>query len=388
MAQAERTLKPLYDGSPEIAALKGRLQRGECPLIEIEDEGEIVAASYAAIGDSGRLDAQLALVAVRTEALLERAQAGIRSPMPVGPSRAPATFSRLLALKAGARRLAGRLLAPLRRQAPRRHWTIAFRWDDTPADVRHFDLAAYAALPVDPETFHADPFVLVHEGRHYLFAEAFPYATGKGVIVCAEAVKGEAPGPFRTVLEEPWHLSYPQVFAHQGEIYLMPECSAKGGLDLYRATAFPDRWEKVCTLFEALSLVDATLLEHEGRLWLLAGVSSPGGSDWDELSAWHAPALEGPWTPHALNPIKSDCRGARPGGRPLRLGDRLLRPAQRCERAYGEALVWFEIATLTPDAYEEVELSEWRAAGPGLSGPHTADLSTGLRVLDFRQQLG
>lgn len=388
MAPAERSLQPLYDGSPRIEALKGRLQRGECPLIEIDDEGEIVAASYAATGDSGRLDAQLALVAVRTGALLERAQAGIRSPMPAGPRRAPAAFSRLLALKAGARRLVGRLLAPVRRQAPRRHWTIAFRWDDTPADVRHFDLAAYAALPVDPETFHADPFVLLHEGRHFLFAEAFPYATGKGVIVCAEAAKGEAPGPFRIVLEEAWHLSYPQVFAHQGEIYLMPESSAKGGLDLYRATRFPDRWEKVRTLFEELSLVDATLLEHEGRLWLLAGVGAPGGSDWDELFAWHAPALKGPWTAHALNPIKSDCRGARPGGRPLRLGDRLLRPAQRCERAYGEALVWFEIATLTPDAFEEVEVSEWRAAGPGLSGPHTADLSTALRVLDFRQLLG
>ena len=83
MAAAEG-LRVLYDGSPDIEALKGRLQRGECPLIEIEDSGEIVAASYAAIGDSGRLEDRLALVSARTEALLRRARAGVR----VAPSGA------------------------------------------------------------------------------------------------------------------------------------------------------------------------------------------------------------------------------------------------------------------------------------------------------------
>ena len=140
-------------------------------------------------------------------------------------------------------------------------------------------------------------------------------------------------------------------------------------------------------MLEDIRLVDSTLFEHEGRLWLFATVPTPGGSDWDELFAWHAPALAGPWTAHARNPIKSDCRSARPGGRPLRIGPRLLRPAQRCERFYGEALVWLEIVTLTPDAFEEVEITEWRAEGPGVTGPHTADLTTALRVVDYRVEL-
>ena len=44
-------------------------------------------------------------------------------------------------------------------------------------------------------------------------------------------------------------------------------------------------------------------------------------------------------------------------------------------------------STLTPDAFEEVEIAEWRAAGPGLTGPHNADLSTRWRAVDFRTEL-
>lgn len=380
---AER-LRVRYDGSPDVKALMGRLQRGECPLIEIVDGETVVAVSYAAIGDSGRLRDQLALIGARVEALLARAAAGVASPRPETPVRAPATFSRLLELKRAARRLAGRMLAPIRRGTVRRHWNIALRYDEGPVGLEGFDLGAYTPLPVDKDIFYADPFVMARRGRHFLFAEACPYATGKGVIVCAELGADGAPGPFRTVLERPWHLSYPFVFDHDGETWLAPESSAHGGIELYRASDFPYGWSLAEWLLPELPLVDPTFFEHDGRLWLLAGLATPGGSDWDELYAWHAPSLGGPWQAHRLNPIKSDCRGARPGGPVLRLDGRLLRPAQRCERFYGEALVWQEIRTLTPDAFEEVEIALWRAAGPGLSGPHAADLSTPVRAVDFR----
>jgi len=386
MAAAEG-LRILYDGSPDIETLKGRLQRGECPLIEIEEGSEIVAASYAAIGDSGRLDDQVALIAARTKALLRRARAGIRSPIPPRPERPPARFSRALELKRAVRRRAGTLLSPFRRHDVRRHWNLALRFEKSAPDLEDFDLGAYTPLPVDRSTFYADPFVIARDNRHYLFAEACPYATGKGVIVCAEVGTDGMPGPWRTVLERPWHLSYPFVFEHEGETWLAPESSGHGGIELYRATDFPYGWAFARWLLPELPLVDPTFFEHDGRLWLFAGMATPGGSDWDELYAWHAPGLGGPWEPHALNPIKSDCRSARPGGRVLRLAGRLLRPAQRCEKAYGEALVWLEIKRLTPDGFEEAEIALWRADGPGLCGPHGADLSTALRAVDFRSPI-
>lgn len=387
MARPER-LHILYDGSPDEAALKGRLQRGECPLIELEEDGEIVASSYAAIGDSGRLDGQLALVSARVEALRRRAQAGLRPPLAAAPERPPARFSRALEWRRAVRRLAGTLLSPLRRSAVRRHWNLALRLDDGPAMLAPFELGAWTPLPVDADVFYADPFLIARAGRHYLFAEACPYATGKGVIVCAEIGAEGQPGPWRTVLERPWHLSYPFVFEHGGETWLAPESSSHGGIELHRATDFPYGWTFAERLLPELPLVDPTFFAHDGRLWLFAGMATPGGSDWDELYAWHAPALAGPWRPHRLNPIKSDCRSARPGGRVLHLDGRLIRPAQRCERAYGEALVWLEIGRLTPDSFEEREIALWRAEGPGLSGPHGADLSTRVKAIDFRRLIG
>ncbi len=384
-----RVLRPLYDGVPDTLALVGRLQRGECPVLDIAGAGgTILASSYAAIGDSGRLEGRLGLAFARVEALLLRALAGEGAPLADRPERGPAPYSVLRLIKSRTRRLAARLLAPARPAGPVRHWNIALRRDDLPPDVRHFDLAAYQPLPVDPTTFVADPFVIEREGRAFLFAEAFPYATGRGLIVCAELDGDGRAGPFRTVLERPWHLSYPFVFEWKGETWLAPEGSAHGGVEIYRASAFPWEWTLAHHLLPDWPLVDATIFEHEGRLWLLAGAATPGGSDWDELFAWHAPALEGPWTPHRLNPVKSDCRGGRPGGRVVQLRGRLLRPAQRCETRYGEALAWLEIRTLTPDSFEETEIALWRADGPGQSGPHSADLGGRIRAIDYRMPPG
>ena len=383
-----RLLRPLYDGSPDSAALMGRLQRRECPYLEVVDEtGETIAASYAAIEDKGDLVCGADQAYARVEALLLRAVAGQASPLPPRPGRPAARYSRAKALKAAARRVAGRLLSPFRGGGvPHGHWNIALRHEAGPPDLARFNFADWRPLPVDPDIFYADPFVFEEAGKNWLFAEAFPYPTGKGVIVCAElSAEGEA-GPFRTVIEQPWHLSYPFVFRAGGKVWLVPESAANGGLELHRAVAFPDQWVLERRLFEDLRLVDATFFEHGGLLWLFAGlIGDNGGSSWDELFAWHAPRLEGPWTPHTLNPIKSDCRGARPGGRVLRLGGRLLRPAQRCERAYGEALVWYEIGVLTPDLFVEAEVTLWGARGARLAGPHTADLSGGIGVIDFRR---
>jgi hypothetical protein len=40
------------------------------------------------------------------------------------------------------------------------------------------------------------------------------------------------------------------------------------------------------------------------------------------------------------------------------------------------------------DTFEEVEVASWRAEGPGLSGPHGADLGSRLRAVDFRMLIG
>jgi len=385
-----RVIRPLYEGSVDSLALVARLIHHQCPYLELVDrDGAALVASFAAIEDKTVLGCGLAQAFVRIETMIVRACAGKASPLPPRPARPTPRYRSVRMLALAARLLAGELVNPLRRSSIRhRHWNVALRWDPAPPALAGFDVDAWRPLEPDSAIFYADPFVIEEAGRYWLFAEACPYATGKGVIACAEYVPGQGPAPFSTVIEQPYHLSYPFVLRSGGDIWLIPESSANGGLDFYRAAAFPSQWVLERRLFEDWRLVDATLFEHDGRLWLLAGaIGDDGGSGWDELFAWHAPGLEGPWTAHELSPIKSDCRGARPAGRVQRIGGKLMRPAQRCERAYGEALVWFEIRTLTADRFEEVEVGEWRAAGEDVSGPHAADLSTPLQAIDFRSAL-
>jgi hypothetical protein len=71
------------------------------------------------------------------------------------------------------------------------------------------------------------------------------------------------------VLDEPYHLSYPFLIEHDGEIYMMPEKAAQGRVDLYGCVAFPDQWEHARTLIEGQALSDCALFSHEGRWWML-----------------------------------------------------------------------------------------------------------------------
>ena len=94
----------------------------------------------------------------------------------------------------------------------------------------------------DRRRYFADPFLFEEDGVAYVFCEEFPYATRKGVISVFALDEQGDPGPSRVVLERPYHLSYPVVFRHEGQIWMMPESSANRTLDIYRADPFPYRW--------------------------------------------------------------------------------------------------------------------------------------------------
>jgi hypothetical protein len=149
------------------------------------------------------------------------------------------------------------------------------------------------------------------------------------------------------------HLSYPFVFEHGGEMWMVPESCSTASVDLYRAERFPDGWVKQATLVSGVVASDATLFEHDGRWWMFSTVQDGGGSYSDALHLWSAPALRGPWTPHRRNPVLVDLATARPGGRLVRRGRKLIRPFQDCRKGYGTALGLAEIIHLDDDRFEQ-----------------------------------
>ena len=204
---------------------------------------------------------------------------------------------------------------------------------------------------------YADPFLLEHEGRHHLFCEEVPLGAKRGVISHTElrldGVHADAPEP---ILQRPYHLSYPFVFTHEGEMFMIPETRAVRRVELYRAVDFPCAWQLEAVLLEDVLAVDATILSDDDRLWLFVGVAAPHASSGDELHLFWAIAPRGPWYPHPRNPVVSDVRCARPAGAVQRWDSRLVRPAQDCSRRYGGAISFREIDVLSTTEYAEHEI--------------------------------
>lgn len=243
---------------------------------------------------------------------------------------------------------------------------------------------SFRRLQPPHDRYWADPFVVERDGRYYVYIEEKLYAAGRGRIACLTMAEDGQVLDQQVVLEAPYHLSYPFVFEHQGEIYLLPESAQHRTLDLYRCARFPDRWEPVGTLMRDVYAVDATLLEHAGKWWLFANLKAEGGSSWDRLHLFSADSpLAGNWTPHPSNPIVDDVSSARPAGRIFRRGPDLIRPSQDCSRRYGYAVKFNRILTLDEHSYRETtESALIPPRGNEIIAAHTWNSAGGLTLID------
>ncbi|QDH14533.1 hypothetical protein E3E11_00105 [Oecophyllibacter saccharovorans] len=202
--------------------------------------------------------------------------------------------------------------------------------------------AAMTALPMPgPHRFLADPFGLWEQEKLYVFAENYDYLTRKGVIDVFIYDRTFNLLEKRLVLSQPWHLSYPYVFRHEGEIYLLPEAFKSGKLTLYRAEQFPFVWKEVPQFVFPIAAIDATPLFHAGKWWLFWTPPLPAPARQSVLQISVAPTLCGPW--NNLGELYRDRAGARPGGTPWQKGENIILPVQDCTLTYGGGLRFLEI---------------------------------------------
>lgn len=270
----------------------------------------------------------------------------------------------------------------------RTKWYVAIRRRTA---RRRFDDGSGYRLVLSPRNrFYADPFLIEKNSKTYLFFEDYRYAEGRAVISCCELAPDGTPGlPFE-VLRRPYHLSYPFVFEHEGEMYMIPETRQKRMVELYRATSFPAAWTAEAVLLHDIDAVDATIQKIGGKFWMFSGVSSGMYSNSDELSLFFADALTGPWTPHPCNPVLSDVRRSRPAGALFYDGERLIRPSQDCGKAYGYGLVFSEVLTLSETQYEELPVNRLDPdSAQGILATHTYNRTEQFEVIDrtLREQV-
>lgn len=283
-----------------------------------------------------------------------------------------------------------RLLAQsgLRKRKADQPWFVLIPQKQKPLDLAQPRIESHVTLVAPGRNYWADPFPLLDGEQKYLFVEEFLDGSCKGVISCLELQGTQAAKHHGIVLEEPFHLSYPQVFRWEGKWRMTVESCEADRVSVYETDAFPGGWKRVADLIQGRLCVDPTLHHHQGHWYLFGNVSESGGNPSDELFLFVADQLEGPYRAHPANPIVTDVRRARPAGRLFLDGERLIRPAQCCAPIYGSAVVFNEVLELTPETYIEKPVSRldpsWSSS---LDGCHTYNRDGDLEVLDAHGQV-
>lgn len=297
----------------------------------------------------------------------------------------------------------------IRRMKSCDYWRIAYRKIENIENSKTLlqnedreEIAGFRLLPQEKFITQADPFLFTYEGASWLFYERQDLTDMKGSLWC---VNLDAPEREPVcVLEEDFHLSYPQVFSYGKEIYMIPETRGAGDIRLYRCLEFPGKWEFAGKLFD-LEAVDTTILFAEGD-----GAGRDGSADNREagcrscyiftytkkhLEIYHCRLEQDIFQIRKTEKIYSAPVSAtdRPGGSIVRMTgqggtERLLRPAQNCTDYYGQELIVNEIDRLDGQGFQEhryCRLSPEQIRLPGVNpvGIHTYNRNERYEVIDI-----
>lgn len=269
-------------------------------------------------------------------------------------------------------------------------FTVALREGADGALLREAE-RPFMPIAYSSKYWYADPITFCHEGKEYLFVEEYDRDTLKGQLAAAVLEPNGGNVAFHTILQEPYHLSYPMVFPWQDGIYMIPETSENKSINLYQAEAFPYQWRLVQAFDVGRELVDTVVLEKsDGALTLLTSEVSPENpllvrfrklvlkKDRDAVSLELLP--EGEAAPYDLH--------SRTAGKIFEDGGRRILPTQRSTAVdYGHSLCFSELTdgkmkqlrTLGP---ADVEIADIPANNR--IGIHTYCCTGSVEVIDVR----
>jgi hypothetical protein len=237
-------------------------------------------------------------------------------------------------------------------------WSIGIYHGDSlcnfssPKNIKNPVLTAKDVTDVKAD-FVADPFMILENGKWYMFFEVLNGSNNKGEIGLADSEDGYHWHYQQIVLREDFHLSYPYVFKFENEYYMIPESYQANSIRLYKAVDFPKKWFFVKNLLEGRDYVDASIFNYHSKWWLFSSTQKS-----DILYLYYADNLLDNWTHHPQSPvIKENIKIARPGGRVVVFEDRIFRYTQDDEKLYGNQVRAFEITKLTTTTYAEEEIS-------------------------------
>ncbi|MBC2714641.1 MAG: hypothetical protein HF978_04960 [Desulfobacteraceae bacterium] len=228
------------------------------------------------------------------------------------------------------------------------YWSIGyqsssdpFKWDPAKAKIYDRD-----QLPIEAITL-ADPFLFKHKNTLYLFHEVVLKSVPEAKIGVSVYDTDNSKWIFQAiVLDEPFHLSYPYIFTHDSEIYMIPESKQAQSVRLYRATDFPLKWELEKIIIKDKKYVDPTICFWQNRFYLFVTRKR-------RMYLYHSESLTEGWQLHVKSPIKFWNHG-RCAGKIFEHNNILYRFAQEQAKGYGMGVHCYQIRELSQTKYKEV----------------------------------
>lgn len=183
----------------------------------------------------------------------------------------------------------------------------------------------------------ADPFILrVTDDEIVLLVEEFVYKLNRGIISQLTINRKDySIKEVKSIINTGYHLSFPAYYRKNGKVYIYPEQGARNATYLYEYD------EATCKATELGIInpndtVDTTMLELPDGTKVLTCTTKPdyNGSRLDvyPFYEWDCPSQLKP-----IMQVESPHKTARNAGLFFKVGEALYRPAQYCEKEYGEA---------------------------------------------------
>lgn len=185
----------------------------------------------------------------------------------------------------------------------------------------------------------ADPFILDStDDTITLLVEEFDSNVKRGRIARIVANrKTQTIEDCSIILDLPTHLSFPAIYNESGIIYVHPENSASGKSTMYRYDRKSDKLVEPIVVAD-LPLVDAVIRKKNGKYTMYAtSIPDAGGK---HLIVLESDKLTGPYKEIGIKMFER--REARMAGAFIESKKGLIRPAQDCNRDYGEAVLFYK----------------------------------------------
>lgn len=194
----------------------------------------------------------------------------------------------------------------------------------------------------------ADPFIIIDKNYLYVFFETkSEFEKGKVSCVSFELTDTNRFYDYGVVLEEDFHLSFPNVFRLFDDYYMVPESAEAGNVFLYISRDFPNNWQRLKVLVNH-PIVDVSVFFSDGVH--LVGTDKAG-----RLLHYYSPDLLSEFV--LVENVKyNNLKANRNGGNIFNFRGESYRVVQVGNNYYGERLCFRQINTINNIEYSEFEV--------------------------------